>query len=258
MVNIILPLTENISEVKQFLKETKSLDATYYIGIESKNKGIIRAGKLIKIFVYQDGSKKEEMINSLVKKVSTEGKIIIMRKLLKKEELKEFIISNADITICQKKKHNKFCDFFVRVWKRLIELMFGLSLFDGDTSVVAFCQPLSDVLKNLSNASYLSRLNRWKGASVVALPSSSAPAKSEYNKLKNNFMFIGWLALFVSVITGATVYFVLCKATFLLGFVWASAILISLVLFLVSAMIYTLNIKTGSRKFSVAKEEEKK
>ena len=134
--------------------------------------------------------------------------------------------------------------------------MFDFSFFEGDVSVVALGENAAMVAKNITNLSYATRINRWKGLSQSAVSVASKPAKKEYDKVKVNAMLIGWIALFLAVIASTAVYFVFAKASFLAGFLWACALLLSLLSVVIAINIYLLNVKTGKRLFKKAEREE--
>lgn len=255
MVNILLPVIENFEEAEQFIKSVKRSDCLFLVGTTPKAKDFFKKSKKVKVFVYKQGSKKEEIINSLAEHV-TDGKIIVLRKIITPSELDSFIASQADVTVCQTKKPNKLSAFFIKLWRKTITLIFDFNFFNGDVSVVALGENLSDVAKNISNLSYATRINRWKGISQASVPVSSKPVKKEYDAVKINAMLIGWIALFLAVIASTAVYFVFVKPTFLAGFLWACALFLSLLSVIISINIYLLNVKTGKRLFKKANKEE--
>lgn len=255
MNNIILPLKNDFEAAAAFIKSIKRKDCTFFVGVTSDGKGKIKASKNVKVFVFKQGSAKEEIINSLSSEIG-EGRIIILRKLITPKELDAFISSQSDITICATKKRNKFANFFYKLWKKMVRAMFDFNFFEGDVSVVAISEKLAPVAKNLKNLSYASRVNRWKGVSESQVEVSSPPAKKEYRRARVNLGLVGWSLLFVAIIASTVVYFIFCPATFLSCFMWACGIFLSLVALVIAIGIYILNVKAGKRIFKEAEREE--
>lgn len=255
MNNIILPVNRDFEKAQEFIKSIKRKDCVFIVGTTKEGEQFFKNSKYVKVYVFKAKSKKEEMINSLAEYVQ-DGKIIVLRKLISAAELNEFIASTTDITVCATKKLNKFCQFFYNIWQKIIKLLFDFSFFEGDVSVVALGENAAMVAKNITNLSYATRINRWKGLSQSAVSVASKPAKKEYDKVKVNAMLIGWIALFLAVIASTAVYFVFAEASFLAGFLWACALLLSLLSVVIAINIYLLNVKTGKRLFKKAEREE--
>ena len=252
MNNLIIPV---ISEEQiAFIEQVKTLkEVKVIIGITEnlydRIKGIRKKNFVIK--VYENGSKKEEIINA-VKDQIDEGKVLICRKNISNSEIESFFNSNADITICSKKS-NKFKDFFLKLWQKFMLILFDFNFFNGDVSVVCFNKNLFNTINNLSDLSFCSRINKWKGVEINTLDTENPPAKKEYDKCKANFMLYGWIFLFVAIITSTILYFSFKKATFLKGLLFASAILIVAVGLLIAIAIFALNVNVGQRRFRKAK-----
>lgn len=256
MNNIILPVVSDCEKAAEFIKSIKRKDCTFYVGLTSENSTKIKSSKYVKVFVYKNGSKKEEMINSLSHEIG-DGPIIILRKLITKEELDKFISSQTEITVCETKKLNKVSAFFYKLWTKLVRALFGFVFFEGDISVVAISENLAPVAKNISNLSYATRINRWKGISQSKVATSSPAAKKEYDVARANVMIVGWICLFLAVVASTAVYFIFCPATFLAAFLWAAALLLSTLSLLIAIIVYLLNVKTGKRIFNDALKENK-
>ena len=252
MNNIIIPVI-GVDQL-EFVEEVKKLkNIKIIIGITeeiSKNlKKTTKKNVIVKVFT--NGAKKEEIINSLRDQID-EGRVLICRKAITKEEINEFFKVNSDIAVCDVKR-NKFQAFFFNLWQEFMSILFGFKLFEGDVSVVMFNENLFKVISNIENLSYASRVNKWKGVSVKSINTQSPPIKKEYDKLKSNLMLYGWISLFLAIIASTIVYFIFVKATFLTGLLFASAILIAQVGMLIAIAIFNLNIKVGQRIFKKAK-----
>lgn len=255
MNQIILPVISDFEQTAQWLKETKLKNTTYYVGVTAEGKDYFKKSKFVKVFVFANGSAKEEIINSLSQELDS-GKIVVLRKLITKEELEKFLASETDVTVCATKKRNKFANFFYKIWEKMVKMLFDFKFFDGDISVVAISERLSPVTKYISNLSHATRVNRWKGVTTSSVETSSQPAKREYNHVGASFMLIGWLVLFLAVVASTTVYFLFQPATFLSVFLWICALVISLLCFSISIAVFVLYTKTGKRIFRTAKKED--
>ena len=255
MNNIVLPVIDGFEQAAQFIKNIKRDDCKFFVGTTKAGESYFKNSKKVKVFIFADKSKKEEIINSLASELD-DGKIIVLRKLITSQELDLFISSQTDITLCATKKLNKFCMFFNKIWRKIIKLLFDFTFFEGDVSVVALGESAALVARNISNLSYATRVNRWKGMSQSSVKVASKPAKKEYSKFKINTMLIGFVGLFVGCVAATAVYFIFEKATFLAGVLWACAIFLSLLFMILAINIYLLNVKTGKRLFKKAEKGE--
>ena len=251
MNNIIIPIVDK--SMITFAEEAKKRDDFVVIGIvKSLEKELKKTRKQnVVIKVFEDGSKKEEIINSLRDEL-VEGKVLICRKEITPQEIEKFFNSNADI-MTVKQKRNKFQEFIFGIWQTFVRMLFGFEFFNGDVSVICFNSNLFPVIKNISNLSYSSRINKWKKVEIHEIETISPPAKKEYDKVKTNAMLYGWIFVFLSVVASAFVYFYFVKATFLTGFLYFCAILIAFVMMFIAVAIYYLNIRCGQRAFGKAK-----
>lgn len=254
MVNIILPVISNFENYANFIKSSKRKDVTFFVGVTKEGESFFSKSKFVKLYIFENGSAKEEIINSLSSRVG-DGKVILMRKLISNDELDSFIKSKTDITVCAVKEKNKLCVFFNNIWKKIIKFIFDFKFFSGDVSVVAISEKLNLVVRNIPNLSYVTRVNRWIGVTESSVETVSKPEKKEYNSIKNLAMLFIWLLLFLGIVAGTVVYFIFIQATFISVFLWACAIMVSLITLFLATVIFVLNIKTGKKYFKKAKLE---
>lgn len=255
MNNVILPVISNFEQAAQWLKSTKIKNTTYYVGVTADGKNYFKNSKYVKVYVFANGSAKEEIINSISPELGN-GKIVILRKLITKSELEKFLSSKTDLTVCATKKRNKFANFFYKIWGKMVKILFDFKFFDGDISVVAIGDRLSPVAKYVSNLSHATRVNKWKGATTSSVETNSPPAKKEYNHVGASFMLIGWIMLFLAVVASITVYYLFMPLSFLSVFLWLCALLISMLCLYISIIVFILYTKTGKRMFKTAKRED--
>lgn len=252
MNNIIIPVTsEDMLEFVESLK--KKNDLYVLVGVTKSLEDKIKKtrSKNFCLSVFEDGAKKEEIINSLKDK-TVEGKIVICRKEISLKELDLFLSSTKDIAVC-KENRSKFKNFCFGIWQKVMKFLFGFEFFDGDVSVISFNENLYPVIKNIENLSYVSRINKWKNSKIDLIETNEQPCKMEYDKTMVNLKFYGFLALFLAVIASCVVYFIFIKATFLSALLFAVAIFIALIFAFIETAIFYMNLRVGQRLFKRAK-----
>lgn len=256
MVNLIFPVIDEFDKNADYIKSLKNPDYFVIVGVTEDGAKYFNFKKTgFKVKIFKQGSKKEEIINALQTELR-KGSLIILRKRVDDEVIKNFANSKFDITVCDKKKTNKFCEFFVNLWKKVVRFLFDLAIFEGDVSVVAFSDKISDVVRNISNLSYASRINRWKGVDIGYVETNSKPAKKEYSRQKNFIMLFSWIFVLLAVIGSTVVYFYFKPATFLAVFLWICALLIASLCTIIAVIVFTITLKIGKRYFLKAQEVE--
>ena len=131
MNNIIIPVVDK--EMLEFAENMKKRKDDFVIigatvSLEKELKKTKKANVVTKIF--EDGSKKEEIINSL-KEEMEEGKVIVCRKPLSDEEIDKFFASEEDVIIC-KETRSKFHNFFFKLWQIFMQMLFGFEFRETD------------------------------------------------------------------------------------------------------------------------------
>ena len=163
MVNVIIPIVKDLQNYQKMIQQLSAyIDVNIIVGVtEQISKQIVDLEKS-KVIVFKNDTNKEQMINSLSMFVLG-GKILILRRVLQKEDLEKFLFSNESVLLASSKKRSKVANFFVKLWHKMVRLIFGVAFYEGDTSAIMFSQDLSEVLIQTGNLSYNSRVNRWKG-----------------------------------------------------------------------------------------------
>lgn len=261
MINLIFPLVKIEKETLSFIEKTKKRkDVNLFIGVTQSLKSKIKSSanlKNVKIVVFEDNSKKEEIINAL-KDYVKKGKILFLRKPISQEELDGFVSSQADITYLKRKSQGKFKDFFHNLFNKIIKWIFGFAPYEGDPSAIMFGEEPAEILQEASNVSYATRVNRWKGYSFSTIETDGLPEKMEYNK-KSVALSLGiWISLFLAGIAGTVVYFVFKPASFISVFVAICGLFLLGTALFISIALASLKIKVGERYYNKAKEVEKK
>lgn len=251
-MNLLIPVTNE--DMLKFANNVKPFADTFVIvGVTESLVKKLKKRKNVKIKVFANNSKREEIINALKGDIKRGG-IIICRKPISDTELHSFEKSQSDITLCSKKKRNWFANFLYKVSEVIMNFIFGFTFFEGDTSVIGFNEKLFAVVDSLGSLSYVSRVNRWNGVTFGYVDVSGAPVKAEYNKVRNNIMLVGWILLFLASVAGACVYTYFEGLNFLIGLIWVSTILLCEIGMIIAIAIYVLNIRTGERKINSAVE----
>ncbi len=259
MVNLIFPVTSDTSENKKFFDETKKrTDINFLVGVteDLKNKYKMSPSSKAKVFVYKKGSNKEEIINAL-KDYAKKGKIFIVRGAITQKELDKFIASKADITVCSKKKGNKFVEFWQNLGEKIIRTLFGFTPYNGNNRAICFSENPSDILREGYNISYATRVDRWKGFSYANIDTVEENIKPDYNKKKVAIMLSVWILAFLCGVAGTVVYFSFMPATFLNVFVDICIMFLLLVALLVASAISLLKMNAGERYYEKAEEIKK-
>lgn len=259
MVNVIFPIIEDTKENKNFFDLLKKQKKVYIVAgvtqsLQKKYK--ITDGKLGVVKVYENDSKKEEVINSL-KKHLKKGSILIIRKPITKEELDKFVESNADITICAEKKRNSFKTFFNNIKKKMIKFLFGFLPYSDKLNAIMFNDNPSEVLQNALNISFFTRVDRWKGYSYASVDVSGESVKLDYKKSSLWTMLCIWIGLLALAIAGTVLYFCFLQPTFLGVFIIMAVLIILIIAVLIAVTMSLLKWSVGDRYFKMAKEIEK-
>ena len=252
MENIIIPVISE--EMISFANDTlKRKGSRVVIGVTKSLVAQIKTPTSYDgcIKQFEDGTTKEEIINSLNSELD-DGKVLICRKAITEGEISSFFASNSDITVCAEKR-NKFKNFLFKMWQYFVRVLFGFEFFDGDISVVCFKENLFPVISNLSNLSYASRVNKWKYVTVSQVETSEPAVEKEYSKTRSVATVCMWVFLLMAVIVTTIIFFMYFTPKFLTCLLFACSILLAIVGLLISIAVHTLNVRTGRRNFKKGK-----
>lgn len=255
MIDVLIPIVKDPDTFLRSMEELKERkDVRFIVGITSsvaKSANFDLPNMIIKI--YRDGSKREEIINALQSSLQGD-KTFIARKPFTKEEFEKFTSSKADIVICQKHKQNAFSQFFVRLWTLMIKYIFGVKFFAGDTSLIYFNSELGEVLTRVTDLSYSTRVDRWKGIKQEIIPSTSAPAKIDRDTKRNLLLLLyAFIALAVAV-TVTTVVAIFTKVNVVTALFLVCLDCISLSVAFLLLMSFLFNQKIGKKRYLKALE----
>ena len=260
MTNLIFPITSDTPENKKFFDETKKrTDVKFLVGVTEDICDKYKKSSTYKnmtVVVFEKGSKKEEIINSLNEYVS-KGKILIVRGPILQKEIDKFVASKTDITLCSKKRSNGFVQFFKDLGEKIIKTLFGFTPYEGDVRAVCFGENPSAILRKGFNISYATRVDRWKGYSYSTIDVVEKNIKAEYNVLKVAIMLSVWILLFLGGVAGTVVYFMFLPPTFLSVFVAICGLFLLTTALLIASAMALLKLNAGERYYEKAKEIKK-
>lgn len=256
MINVIVPITNNAEKYVESLSQLSlRSDVNLVIGItESLNKAVNLNFPNAKTKVFDDKSKKEEILNSL-QYLLEDGKTLICRRPFSIKEYKEFTQTNAAIVFGKEKKENRIKALFQMLGQDFMQLVLGVKPFGGDFSLICFDEDMTSVLRQAENFSYSTRVDRWKGVEKVAVEvENHEKVKVENNK--KNILTLLFLAL-GAVILGAlvtTLVAVFAKVTIIIGLLLACLDIICVVTAFFCLFSLYFNSKIGQKHFAYARE----
>lgn len=203
MINVLVPIVDKPND---YLKSVMALNGLenvqLIIGVtESIAQQYDFNLKNAVLKTYKNGTQKEQIINDLQSNIAGDG-TLIARKPFTKEDFDAMTTTNANIVTCAGKKRNRFTAFFYNLWANLVKFIFGVKLFDGDPSLIYFDGELSQVLPQVANLSYVSRVDRWKGATQEVVKTKYPPANLNSDR---NFNLILLVCSLLSLAVGALV-----------------------------------------------------
>ena len=123
------------------------------------------------IAYFNEGTREEDMIESLISKINTQTLVFVRdgENPLSFDGIRKCVVKQRegyDIVLMKKeKKQNRFKDFFSNILKNLASKMFGFKFFDGELTVQVFGANAINILK-MNGTGNLSKINRWVGANI--------------------------------------------------------------------------------------------
>ena len=208
MINVLVPIVDNSEEYQKFISDCSTKGVKFYVGVKEKLLFESKS-KNTKIIVFSNNALKEEIINSLHAEKMEEGKTLVIRRPISKEEFEKLLASTADITYL-KKKRNKFSCFFKKFAGWIVRKTFAFNFFE-DISAVCFGQNMFDLLKSCSNLSTATRINKFVGVSCENIETNNACAKVSYSKTKTAFKFLAGLLFFLASVAGVVLISIFCS-----------------------------------------------
>lgn len=197
---VILDLSNqiNLKEITSFLND--KID-DYEILYCSQTK--IKKTKNVIQYLFDKNEDSEKVINFVVPKCK-KNNIVIIRKFSNLTDL-QLLLNNHkhdNQIIYFEKKTNKFKNFFSKIFKKIIRIIFSKTITPINHSLVLYGKNPSTVLKNLNYCSNAIRYNKWQGYEEKMLQGGS-DYKLKYNIkkycLKTLITFFAGIFVFASV-----------------------------------------------------------
>lgn len=255
MINILIPITKDNPKYHKLLANIYGEDVRAFVGVtkELKETYMTYQNECRDIFVFEDGSDAEAIINSLHGYVE-EGGIVIIRKPIKIDELNEFLSQEQEIVICKKKRTGLKALFF-SLWQKILRLFLGVNLYSGSTSVVYFSENIAPVLRQTNNISYASRVDRWRGVEKATVETGCEDVKYKADKksMLTNIIFIFDLLFIACAVTFLVSLFT--KVTIIIGLLLFFLDALSLIITLILLVMTIFNAMVGKRDVGYAMEE---
>lgn len=257
MLNVVVPIVNNAKKYRKILTSLTNLNGVnVFVGFVTNQKQELNGidGDNFNFIEYQDGSHREEIINSLQKYIG-DGPILIMRKPISVNEFNAFVNTKKDIVTC-KRDLTSFKYFLMNIWQKILKLCLGVKLYDGDTSVIYFGNDISSVILNSSNLSYNSRVNRWKGVEQDTVLVEGEPVKADKDKKSNiNSAIISFIALVIGAVVTSVVC-VFATVNIIVGLLLFCLDAICLCIIAILLVVTIFNNTVGKKQYGYAVEKE--
>ncbi len=253
MINIIVPIVENVDKFEEFIKKVNSKDSKVFVGIKENlaDKFGVKS-KNVEVHVFSSKSGKEEIINSLHSCNLQRGKILIVRRPLNDEELLSLTKSTKDI-VTLKSNRNKFSRAIKNFMSNVVMKFFGFSYFE-DISAICYGETMFDLLSVCSNLSMASRINKYVGVEFEEVTTLEKPVGRDYSRPKNIFnLFLGVL-FFLGSLAGGICICVFTPLEVLIVILVVAWLIIALVLMFISIINFTRTVAVGKLRYGRAEE----
>lgn len=258
-MNIVIAVNDrNKDKFNSLLKELDGQNVQVFVGIEEKNAQCIaefNESENIYISKFQDGCKKESMINGLQKYVQP-GATLVLRKPITLEEVQLFLGCNRDVATC-KVQRSKIKAFFFGLWQVVLKFFLGVREYEGETSAVYINNDISSVVGESGNLSFSTRVNRWRGIEQTTIEVKGQPAEKETDKkpiIKYSIIAITSILLAIIVTT------VLCLTVnvgIVIGLLIVCLDVICLAISIMTIIIAVFNSRIGKKNPEEAVESDK-
>lgn len=194
-----------------------------------------KSKKNVKVIVFDEEKTENELLSEAIKQ-STGTQIVLCRDYFEfTTVMSDVLVSmgqvGVEIAMFQKqKKTNKFVNFFKKLYHKLVKMVFGFSLYEGDIGLMYFGNIATSTMRALNNPILLTKVNRWTGfePSYVQTEELAKPVLKKSNKNKTIWL----LSLSIFLVLAFTALFVVTTVfawiDFLQGFFIIVAILLCL------------------------------
>ncbi len=253
MIKILMPVTSRPEEYLKCAQEVCPL-GELIIGVTrsiAEKYDFKVSGAVVK--VYEDGSCDEEILNALQPLLDGSA-TLVARKPFTKDELNAFINNGNQIVVSKKKTRGKFAQFFVNLGKKIVKALFGVNLFNGSSSLIYFGDEAANVLASVNNFSYSTRIDRWKGYTKGAEPTSSQDNKISHDKKNLLGLLLGGIGSFIVGALVTTLCLLFAKVNIIGALLIACLDVICLCVGGLLIIAYIFNNKFGNKHYKTAIE----
>ena len=253
MINLVIPITENLEEYVEFIKKHNDRQTKIYVGLtEDLHKSWTKIPG-VEVRVYKNESNREQILNALHKIPKKKGELFVVRRPLTDEEYENLVSSEYDVATLYRKR-NRFVTFFKNLARTIIRKIFAFSYFD-DISAVKYGEDMHELVESFPNLSMASRINRYVGLYVEEIETEQKPAKPLYDKFYNGM----WLALAIlflvtSVFDGVLIFIMVPNIWVLWALLIIAWWLIALAILCVVLIKFTRTIAVGDLYYDSAEE----
>ena len=253
MINVIVPIVENVANWQDFIKRHNSDDVQFFVGIrEDLKQEFSLKSKNVHLKVFKSESKKEEIINSLHSSKLQEGKILVVRRALTDEEFLNLTTSKCDISHLTTQR-GRFVTAFKNFVRMLIMRFFAFSFFD-DISAICYGENMFQLMSVCANLSMASRVNKYVGVEIEQYVTTNKSVKKDYCRWKNILMIVLWSLLLAGSIVGGTLICVYVSTYMLVVLGVVLWIVVALGLWLMAMINFLRNVAVGNLRYGRAEE----
>ena len=260
MINVIIPISSNAQRYYDIVNRLAQMESvSICIGICQSDylSFIDNVGNIKKelVHVFQDGSDREEIINALQSEID-DGSVMVLRKPITMTEFSKFVSLRKDIVTCDRKL-SKFKGFVFMICQKLLKLVLGVKLYDGDPSVIYMGEEIATVAKQSGNLSYSTRVNRWRGIEQGVVSTSPEVVKATTDVKSNAKLLIFAIVCIILAAGVTTIMCLFVKMSIIIGLLIACLDVVGFAISLIMIIMFIFNRATGRRYFSFALEIDK-
>lgn len=208
----------SINNIKKQLKSIIHKDIVLHFLTEKNNEIVDEINQLkpdktlpVQLSIYPVGTSEESMIENGVKNLPNTKFVLVRDNANFSADLIEKLITESllgfDIVMAKKlKKENFFSEFFSKLSKKLCNLFFNFTFYEGDIGTQFFSEQAHSIMKT-TNVAMLTKLNRWIALNINYIEFDFEKTIIKNKKFENNIIKASvYLGLFVLTLAGAIVF----------------------------------------------------
>jgi len=256
MINIFVPIVENVEGFSEFVAKHKEKDKHIYVGIRKGLKEkFLYTNENIELHIFDDKSNKEEIINGLQKCQRAKGKLLVIRRPLTDDEFTKLTTSESEITTL-KAHHNRFVSWFKNLARKTVKKFFAFSFFE-DISAICYGEFLHEFVEACPNLSIATRINKYVGVDISEFETTTTPVKKEFSKTKTAIKFSLGALILGGAIAGAGCIFAFVNPLRVIFVVLVIAMLfVALMVFGMFVVNFVRTLAVGNLEYKAGNELE--